>query len=576
AQHYISGYATTCYMKCSDDFLFFAGPQRSRMVVASAHDGKLAWTHPTGNLQLVLRNDGIWAAGPQDSENGMKFDYQTGTVLETFPARRACTRATGCADSIFYRANGGTVRVLTDSNRAQHIDPMRPPCQDGVIVAEGHLYWGPWMCGCQLSLYGNIALRPSQSDTRVEAVSQQPARWFSDDLLSVERLQAHSADWSTYRGDNARNDISQMEIPPSMKLKWSTQIGGDVLPTAAVTAGGLIFVADRSGVITALDQSGQIVWKSYTGGPIYFPPVVAHDRVYVGSADGRVYAYAATDGRCLWSYRIGPRVDRIPVYQHLISAWPVAGGVVVHGDTVYAAAGITHYDGTFVVGLDAITGELRISNSTSGTLEPEVDNGISLQGNLKIVDNELQFLAGGVYEVARYDLETLACLNTPRNQVNSQYRTAFYPYYPEYGKYVSLDYECEDGCQLTLDASYEGSKFTNLARLSPLPPGMPKTEQEAARWVRRGGERPKPIWQDGDNRRFHGFVVTDKTLVAAGHVEGAESEAFLVAMNTADGTDRWLHQLPANAVKGGISIDHQGQLMVALENGQLLCFEPAN
>ena len=166
AQHYITGYATTCYMKCSNDYLFFAGPQRAQMVVASAHDGKLAWTHPTGNLQLVLRKDGVWAAGPQNSENGMKFDYGSGSVVETFPARRACTRATGCADSIFYRANGGTVRVLTESNTAQHIDPMRPPCQDGVIVAGGHLYWGPWMCGCQLSLYGNIALPPQYCSGR--------------------------------------------------------------------------------------------------------------------------------------------------------------------------------------------------------------------------------------------------------------------------------------------------------------------------------------------------------------------------------------------------------------------------
>ncbi|MCP4891534.1 MAG: hypothetical protein GY904_33695, partial [Planctomycetaceae bacterium] len=44
AQHYITGYATTCYIKCDDNFLFFAGPQRSQMVVASAKDGSLAWT----------------------------------------------------------------------------------------------------------------------------------------------------------------------------------------------------------------------------------------------------------------------------------------------------------------------------------------------------------------------------------------------------------------------------------------------------------------------------------------------------------------------------------------------------
>ena len=44
------------------------------------------------------------------------------------------------------------------SNTAQHIAPMRPPCQDGVIISDGNLFWGPWMCGCQLSLYGHISL----------------------------------------------------------------------------------------------------------------------------------------------------------------------------------------------------------------------------------------------------------------------------------------------------------------------------------------------------------------------------------------------------------------------------------
>ena len=101
----------------------------------------------------------------------------------------------------------------------------------------------------------------------------------------------------------------------------------------------------------------QPIWKQHTGGPIYYPPTVAQDRVFVGSADGRVYAYAARDGEFLWSYRVGPSSERIPVYDLLISAWPVSGGVVVEGDTVYAAAGITHYDGTHVVALDSGHGQ---------------------------------------------------------------------------------------------------------------------------------------------------------------------------------------------------------------------------
>ncbi len=575
AQHYVTGYATTCYMKCDQDHLFFAGPQRARMVVASAADGKLAWTYPIGNLQLVLRDDGVWAAGPQQSESGVKLDYKTGEVLATFPARRACTRATGCADSIFYRASGGTVRVLTDTNTAQHIDPMRPPCQDGVLVAEGHLYWGPWMCGCQLSLYGNIGLRPAgpTTDHRDAAAASDQRLIVGEDASRPSPLAIQAGDWPTYRGHAARNDVSTLAIPEAVKLQWTAEVCGDALPTAPVTAGGLVFVADRRGVVQAFDRDGHSLWKAYTSGPIYYPPTVAHDRLFVGSADGRVYAFAATNGDFLWSFRVGPSDDRIAVYDHLISAWPVAGGVVVDGETVYAAAGITHYDGTHVVALDAISGKMKASNSDSGTLEQEVNNGISLQGNLTIVDGELRFLAGGVYETARYDLHTLECLNSPVAQVSSQYRTAFYPYYPSYGKYVSLDYQCQDGCQLSHDASYEGSQFENLSRMPPLPPGTPKPVKEAARWVRRGGKLPDPIWRDAGNRRFTSFVVTNNALMATGHPDGNESETFLVAIDTADGSDRWIEKLPALAVKGGTAIGHDGRIYVSLENGQLLCFE---
>jgi outer membrane protein assembly factor BamB len=575
AQHYITGYATTAYMKCNDQFVFFAGPQRNKLVAASAENGKLAWTFPTGNLQLVLRDDAIWAAGPQQTESGFRLDYASGSVLATFPSRRACTRATGCADSIFFRATGGTVRVMTETNTAQHISPMRPPCQDGVLIAGGHLYWGPWMCGCELSLYGNICLSPAGDAVVNSENLYQDALVIGDDVGQVEPLGAHDNDWPSYRAGNARNDVASVSIPQGVELKWSTQVSSGELPTAPVVAGGLVFVADRSGAVRAFDKDGKQVWKTFTAGPIYYPPAVANDRVYAGSADGRVYALEARTGRFLWSFRVAPQDRWIPVFGKLISVWPVAGGVVVDKGTVYAAAGITHYDGTYVVALDAATGKLKARNSNSGTLEAEVNNGISLQGDLTIVDNELQFLAGGVYETARYDLKTLACLNTPKKQVNSQFRTAFYPYYPEYGNYVSLDYTCSDGCLLSHDASYEGSQFTNLSLEEALPPGTEKPRQEAARWIRRrGGNPPATVWKDTADRRFTSFIISPTQLLATGHPDANPEQTFLAAVNIKDGSDAWVRELPAPAVKGGTAIDHERNIYVSLENGRLLCFAP--
>ena len=587
AQHYITGYATSCYMKCTSDYLFFAGPQRSQLVAASMKDGSLAWVYEeTGNLQLVLREDAVYAAGPQRSEGGVKLDYQTGDVLATFPARRACTRATGCADSIFFRASGGTVRVETATNTAKHIAPMRPPCQDGVIVSNGHLYWGPWMCGCQLSLYGNIALAPQflpgEAETPIEEKEAFAGAFIqsANEIAEVAGLGAQPGDWLRYCGNDARSYVTSVPIPvEARKPAWTVRAAAKgELPTAPVAAGGLVFSATRAGVISAFDaESGKSIWKNYTAGPVYYPPAISDDRLFAGSADGKVYAFEAKTGKLLWTFRAGPREKMIPVFGKLVSSWPVAGGVAVEKGTVYAASGITHYDGTYVVALDAKTGQLKSSNISSGTLSSIVDSGISLQGNVYISEGELRFLGGGVYETARYDLKTLACLNEPKVQTSSEFRTAFYPYYPEYNRYMSLQHARKDGNILNHDANYEGLYFTNLALQKPLSPGREAFYKDAAgEFIRRMNRqrpnhpgKPESIWEDKKDRRFNSFIVSGDRLLAAGHPDEKEDEAFLAVININDGTDMWVEKLPVPAVKGGTAIDSKGRIFVALENGEL-------
>lgn len=578
AQHYITGYATTCYMKCSDEHVFFAGPQRKKMVVASAVDGSLQWTNDVGNLQLVLRPDAIYAAGPQNTE-GLLLDYKTGTTLSTLPARRACTRATGCADSIFFRASGGTVRVMTDSRQAQHIAPMRPPCQDGVLISNGHLYWGPWMCGCQLSLYGNIGLRPVTETRPVErslAEVERDSLVRFPQLTDVRPLNMQSGDWLAWRGDNSRSDATSVTLPQQVSMAWTMPVVAAELPTAPVAAGGLVFVADRTGGLKALTASGELAWKARTSGPIYYPPAVLQDRVFVGSADGRVYAFEAMTGRPLWTFRVAPEDRRILIYGKLVSRWPVAGGVVAENGTVYAAAGVTHYDGTFLVALDAVTGTLKARNDGSGKLSELVNSGVSMQGELAIRNHELQFAGGGIYETARFDLDSLQCLNEVKHQLSSEYRTAFYPWYPDYGKYVSLEHRFSDGKVLSHDASYDGSAFGPLALQNARPPGAEGQPRKdlAGEFLRRRGKPagPPDVWTDSQNRRFTSFSLCSNLLLAAGHSEAAPEKPFLTAFNVQDGAEVWSHSLPANAVKGGTAVDAAGRIFVTLENGQLMCF----
>ncbi|NLS91832.1 MAG: PQQ-binding-like beta-propeller repeat protein [Planctomycetaceae bacterium] len=576
AQHYITGYATQTYMKAGPKHLVFAGPQRARLVVASTEDGRLLWTKDRGNLQIVLRDDGFYAAGAQDTDSGFKFSYD-GEILAKFTQRRACTRATGALDSIFFRANGGTVRVETASNSAKHIAPMRPPCQDGVIISDGHLFWGPWMCGCQLSAYGHVGLGPAGDFDFHPGLT--PARLAAEasDLTKVEPLPG-AADWPAYQGDSSRSMSTKTEIADAVEQKWMFQLPDSAFPTAPITAGGLVFFADRNGVVHAVkSESGEPVWKSFTAGPVYFPPAYWNNRLYVGSADGRVYALEAATGKTLWTFQAAPANQRIPVYGKLISRWPVAGGVVVEDGTVYAAAGMAHYDGIHVYAMDGITGEVKWYNDTSGTISEVTDSGVSLQGELFLKDGELRFLGGGAYEFARYDMKTGKCLNEPRDEPNSSFHTAFYAYYPEYGKYVSLDYALPGGRDLVYDASYEGSQHSELSLMEPLPEGTPKPYIVASRWgfqrQRRGAPERKRAWVIPAGPRYNAFIVGPDKLLAAGHTgDDDQTTSALAAVSVETGKIVWMQQLPAAVVKNGLALDSAGRVFVTLVDGRVVCY----
>ncbi|MHC4403061.1 MAG: outer membrane protein assembly factor BamB family protein [Planctomycetota bacterium] len=584
AQNPIAGYSTTSYVKCNDDLIFFAGPQRGKLVAASTKDGKLVWQKEHGNFQLVLRDDGIYAVGPQIrtptvQQSGLKLAYATGEVLARLFMRRACTRATGSVDSVFYRASGGTVRIDTATGNANHIAPMRPPCQDGVIISDGNLYWGPWMCGCQLSVYGHIGLtsagdfnfRPGLDDSRLETFPN---------AASVKRLDVQPGDWPSYQGDASRSSKTEVQIPRRVARQWSFDLPSGAFPTAPITVGGLVFFGDRNGVVRAVGAGdGKLRWQAYTSAGVYFPPAIEDGRLFVGSADGRVYAFEAATGRSLWTFRAAPADRWIPVYGKLISAWPVAGGVVVRDGVVYAAAGIAHYDGTHVYALDAVSGEVKWYNDTSGTTSEKANHGVSLQGSLSVRGGELRFVGGGVHEEARYDLATGQCLNEPTDVPRSTFHTAFYAYFPDYGKYVSLDCTLADGKRLSYDATYEGSWHGNLMLLPALAPGARRPAKPISRWgvQRRPAQKLQPVWQHPPGRRLNSFIVADDNLLAAGHTgpNGADS-SFLAAINPRDGSDLWLKKLPGPVVKGGTAVNHQGQIFVSLESGQVLAFGAAD
>ncbi len=335
-------------------------------------------------------------------------------------------------------------------------------------------------------------------------------------------------------------------------MKWTYTPTAPVVPTAPVTAGGLVFVAGTDGQVRALDAaSGQMRWKAFTAGSIFFPPAIDHGRAYVGSNDGRVYAFEAATGRPLWRFRAAPADRKIPVYGELASTWPVAGGVVVANGMLYAAAGISHFDGTHVYALDARSGEPKWYNGDSGVVDPDVGNGISLCGSLKLDGSELSFPGGNVYVTATYDARTGQCQNKPAGPKTSR-RIFLWP------RKLWEPIDTDDLSTPQGQVHVRPARGGQISVITFQPNGVGKVS-----WTR-------------NVVGYGGAIATANALIVPAilpeQVADQSAPQRLMAFNLEDGAVLWSERLPASCVPYGLAVESQARILASLDDGRVLCF----
>ena len=97
----------------------------------------------------------------------------------------------------------------------------------------------------------------------------------------------------------------------------------DYLMSSPTVAAGVLYVGSADGHLYAIDtDSGQQRWRFKTGGKIRSTPIVAQNRVHFGSWDGHVYALDAGTGSQLWRFDTGSIIQGSPA---------MAGGNVIIG-----------------------------------------------------------------------------------------------------------------------------------------------------------------------------------------------------------------------------------------------------
>ena len=524
---WIQGWKSTVSLKCTDKALYFVGPQVNWLTAVSADDGRFLWKYGAKDVHALLRDDGVYTIGCEGSKGlSKRLDPMTGAVLAEYDvARRACTRSTGSPDGILFRASGGSVRLDLATGKPQWISPMRPSCHVGVVIAAGHLYWVPWVCDCNLQMFGVISCAPAgdfafgREATEAERLETGPG-----EASKVAPLDVSPDDWPAYRANNRLSAETRAAVSDKVRPLWQTKPAAAFEPTAPVAAGGLVFYGGSDGVVRALDaDSGRERWKAYTGGAVRYPPTVADGRALVGSGDGWVYALEAATGRLLWRFRAAPAERKIAVYGALLSTWPLASDILVDGGVACFAAGLNNFDGTHVYALEAATGRIKWQNNTSGHLDAFSRRGVAAQGDLLLNDGRL-FLAGGnSVSPGVYSVADGKCLNPP-------------PTAPGSG--------APRGRELVLQGNQ----------------------------VHVGGQ---PLYSRPEAPVFDGSVKWPDAVVRAKNANLACEERggrWVLAARAPDGRELWTEPLPGEPVRWAVAVDARGRIAVTLRDGRVVCF----
>jgi len=409
----------------TDDAVYVAGAKN--MTAYSIKDGEKMWS--TGaKLNHFKAPDVFLAGGLVWSSYYSGHDPKTGEVVKTLSQKMngpmghdRCYRNRITDRYYINTKTGGSDFLDLETSREFPHPWARSTCGIGHLPCNGLLYLGPPACSCCNWVMLN-ALNALTTEPGLKS-SEQPIPVQRKDRLVKGKAYGGPAgtkaepvapdDWPTYRHDAGRTGVTSAGAPKQLKPRWQAKL--TTRASAPVIARGKVFLADIDAhAVVSLDAAdGRELWRYTAGGRVDSPPTYYRGLLLFGSRDGWVYCLRASDGELAWKFR-GLPDRKICAYEQIESAWPVNGSILVRDNIAYFAAGRNSFmgGGIFMFALDPHTGRVVHERHMYG---PHGENGfpiamskLGLRGfkpDIFFCDEELLYLRQQAF---RPDLHPLA------------------------------------------------------------------------------------------------------------------------------------------------------------------------
>jgi len=353
-------------------------PVKTTLLGLDASSGKRLWSRECGTWGHYNEGDVfaidrlVWVHDFQ-SYSMLGLDPRTGQIKRKLSTDKALNKG---HHHRCYRNKATTRYILTSRRGVEFIDLasgrnrchhwVRGACRFGIVPCNGLLYSPPHPCICYVTakLNGFLALAPARRDEgrgpRDAGKTPRLERGPAFAAIRSPRSATRNGDWPTYRHDAARTGATAAAVPTTLGRLWQADLGAK--PSGIVAAAGKVLVASVDARrVHALDAAdGKPLWSFTAGGRVDSPPTIHKGLALFGSADGWVYCLRASDGALAWRFRAAPEDRRVVAFGQVESAWPVHGSLLVSDDVVYAEAGRSSFldDGIHLYALHPRTGKL--------------------------------------------------------------------------------------------------------------------------------------------------------------------------------------------------------------------------
>ena len=580
------GWATYCCARADDEVVCIAGPPFQKTVGLSFETGKLLWALDVRSPHPFFFKDELYLMPRvgQPATVCQRIDRLTGKTIDEFTLGviGSCTRLTATPNQFYYRPGGGegrTVYVDIGSQKlADYEGVVRPGCFDGVVPANGRLYWMPLACDCW-QIHGTFSMAPRRPLKQPLPPAATPA-WEAP----ASTAPPANDDWPMFRANPAGTATIPTSVAKNAAEAWRKRLPTST-PTAPICAAGRVFLGGADGIVRALDATdGKVLWQVPTNAAVVHPPAYWNGRLVFGSCDGFLYCVDASDGRVLGRIELAPEKRFVNIMNRFISAWPLGGGVILGNDgTAYTAAGATAADGCVAAAVDLTTGKLRWRQAyTLDRADPKLSFGV--QSNLLLVNDRIYINGGPPVGIVALDAATGG-----NPQIAAKLDGGMEMFVEPDGRPSTTGPElyANEPARTTVFKRHQGRVYFQMAdRQIALVDGRvfcsrdPKTLDAVVDLMNKDPRTGKKLGGGSEPRKVMTVPANDSLLWASNTADvrglaiGADGVVLLhqksVEAVSLDGKSLWTAQLPAPPVRWGIALTAK-KCVVTLSDGQVVC-----